>query len=168
MENTTFSVTTDLLATRGQRFANYVVDSIVKYAVRVGLVALSIFMTDGYYSGNIFSFTATDSAWLNLLLGYGLSLVYYFIFEALTQRTVGKYVTNTIVITLDGTKPDLDTTLKRTLCRIIPFEAFSFFSADARGWHDTMTDTAVVDAKKYTEALNLKNSFSEIGAVQDI
>ena len=167
MENNTFIITTDMLATRGQRFANYVVDAIVKYVIRFAFVFGWALISDGYYGGNILSLLVPKSGGLNLVIGYGFSIVYYFLFEAITQRTIGKYITNTIVINIDGDKPDLGTIFKRTLCRIIPFEPFSFFRDDARGWHDTITDTIVVDVRKYNEALNLKESFSEIGTFKE-
>jgi len=167
MENDTCIITTDMLATRGQRFANYVVDAIVKYIIRLAFVFGWALISDGFYGGSLFSLMATKSVGLNLLVGYGFSIVYYFLFEAITQRTVGKYITNTMVINIEGDKPDLGTIFKRTLCRIIPFEPFSFFRDDARGWHDTITDTIVVDVKKYNAALNLKNSFSEIGTFKE-
>jgi len=167
MENNAFIITTDMLATRGQRFANFVVDAIVKFVIRLAFVFGLALINDGYYGGSILSLLVPKTGGLYLLVGYGLSIVYYFLFEAITQRTIGKYITNTIVINIDGDKPDLGTIFKRTLCRIIPFEPFSFFRDDARGWHDTITDTIVVDVRKYNEALNLKNSFSEIGTFKE-
>jgi uncharacterized RDD family membrane protein YckC len=47
--------------------------------------------------------------------------------EASTGKTVGKYVTGTQVLTEDGEQPSVGTIFIRTLCRIIPFEPFSFF-----------------------------------------
>lgn len=164
----TFIITTNLLATRWQRFANYVIDSFVKYIINLALSALAGYIYDEFYSANILMFLANKSnRWQNLLVTYVISVLYYFIFEAITHRTLGKYITGTIVITEDGSKLTVGNCLTRTLCRMIPLEAFSFFRESSRGWHDTITNTVVVKAKKYNEALNLKNSFNEIGALQD-
>jgi uncharacterized RDD family membrane protein YckC len=85
------------------------------------------------------------------------------IFESINGRTVGKYITNTKVFMLDGSKPESEKILMRTLSRIVPFEFLSFLGNDDKGWHDTWTDTVVVDLKKYEEMKNSRDSISEIG-----
>lgn len=90
-------------------------------------------------------------------------VVYLFTMELLTQRTVGKYITGTMVVSEDGSKPEPRSIMIRALCRIISFEAFSFLGSYPRGWHDSASGTYVVDAKKYKEALNVKSSFEQIG-----
>ena len=85
------------------------------------------------------------------------------VFETITGRTLGKYITNTKVLTEDGQKPEADKILYRTLSRMIPFEAFSFLGDEGRGWHDSLAKTVVVDVKKYNEIVELQNSLSEIG-----
>lgn len=49
----------------------------------------------------------------------------------------------------DGTKPTTKTVLIRSVCRLIPFEAFSFFeNKNPIGWHDRFSHTVVtVDVK---------------------
>jgi uncharacterized RDD family membrane protein YckC len=76
------------------------------------------------------------------LVGWGLYLGYYVFFEAIWGRTPGKFILGTIVVTDEGKKPGMMTIVKRSLCRFIPFEAFSFFGE--RGWHDSITDTVVI------------------------
>jgi uncharacterized RDD family membrane protein YckC len=46
---------------------------------------------------------------------------------------------------MDGTKPTFQKIVIRSLVRIIPFEAFSLLSPNPRGWHDTLSDTIVID-----------------------
>lgn len=70
-------------------------------------------------------------------------LIYYVIAESVFSITLGKFVTKTIVITTDGRKPNLRTILIRTLCRFIPYEAYSFINKDI-GLHDKYSKTIVI------------------------
>ncbi|HUW17819.1 MAG TPA: RDD family protein [Sedimentisphaerales bacterium] len=78
------------------------------------------------------------------LLGLALVFSYYFVFESSWQRTPAKFVTGTKVITADGRKPALSTIALRTLVRFVPFEALSFLSERAYGWHDKWSGTYVI------------------------
>ncbi len=94
-------------------------------------------------------------------------ITYLFIMEVLTQRSVGKFITGTIVVSEDGTKPEARSIMIRALCRIIGFEALTFLGSTPRGWHDSASGTYVVDAKKYKEALESRQSFDQIGLEQN-
>jgi hypothetical protein len=48
----------------------------------------------------------------------------------------------------DWNPPSLKAVFIRTLCRSIPFEAFSIFGAKAICWHDRFSDTRVLDLRK--------------------
>jgi len=50
----------------------------------------------------------------------------------------------TIVVDERGNKISFGKAALRSLCRIIPFEAFSFLGEEGRGWHDTITNTYVI------------------------
>lgn len=67
---------------------------------------------------------------------------YFFIFEGLFQRTPAKFITNTLVIMRDGSKPGLKDIAIRTLCRFLPLEALSYKSGT--WWHDRLSKTVVV------------------------
>ena len=80
------------------------------------------------------------------LISFSVQIVYYTLLEASTGKSIGKMITKTKVTNGDFSKPSLGTIFKRSLCRIIPFEPFSFFgSSSPAGWHDTITDTWVID-----------------------
>lgn len=83
----------------------------------------------------------------SVVLGFAILLFYYVILEAATGRTLGKLITGTKVVNEDGGAPSIGQIIGRTLCRCIPFEAFSFLSSDARGWHDRIPKTYVVKAR---------------------
>jgi hypothetical protein len=54
-------------------------------------------------------------------------LTYYIVFEYKYQKTLGKIVTKTKVVNIEGKKPELGDIISRTFCRLIPFDRFSFF-----------------------------------------
>ncbi|SHK93884.1 RDD family protein [Hymenobacter psychrotolerans] len=128
-------------ASRGQRFINYLVDLATFYAgmfaigIGLGIVAVAI---DNQAILQVF-----DGP-MGSLVAIFIMLCYYFILESTTGRTMGKLVTRTRVVMADGSKLTTSAVLKRTLCRIIPFEAFSFFNDAASGLHDSISKTRVV------------------------
>src|SRR5690606_1079137 len=91
-------------------------------------------------------------------------VLYMFLMENFTQRSLGKFITGTMVVSEKGGKPSVKSFVTRALCRIIWLEMLSFIGAFPRGWHDTASNTYVVDRKKYMEALKTKNSINEIGS----
>lgn len=161
MNTSNFRVTTDLYASKGNRFINFVIDTIFYYVLIIffGIVlgilaALGIeaplnMIAEGGIGSYIFSF--------------GVFLIYFIVFEAFLQRTLGKYITKTKVIMEDGSKPKLSDITIRSLCRLIPFEVFSFLSDDARGWHDSMSNTYVIDVEKFKAKINTQNELDMIG-----
>jgi uncharacterized RDD family membrane protein YckC len=70
--------------------------------------------------------------------------IYYFIFEGIFGTTPAKIITNTIVVNNEGQKASTSNIFKRTLIRFIPFESLSFITY---GWHDTWSDTNVMQLK---------------------
>jgi uncharacterized RDD family membrane protein YckC len=128
-----------------KRLANYIVELIFMYIISAsalyvfGLVLKTDDMTN--YLG--------DNRLVSLLLTYVVRVVWYVTYYSMIEyftggRSIGKYMTGTKVITLDGDKPDFKTCLIRSLCRYIPFEVFSFFGSTDAGWHDSMSKTRVV------------------------
>ena len=122
---------------RGRRLANYLIDLLAQI-----VAVIAVFVVVGLIGGE------ESLVWIeavpDFVFGFLLSLAYYVPFEALTGRSVGKLITGTVVVNEDGHRPTLGQVFGRTFARIIPFEPFSFFRADARGWHDTMSKTYVV------------------------
>jgi uncharacterized RDD family membrane protein YckC len=122
------------IANSGRRFLNFIIDMIAIYILYFLLV---FFLAAG---GQVVD---DESIGLRLLI-YLVMLVYYIIFEAATGKTIGKMITGTRVIKIDGSKPTFKTALVRSLCRFIPFEAFSCFGTPCEGWHDSIADSWVV------------------------
>lgn len=127
-------------ASLGLRFANLIVDRIAV----VGLV-FGVSFAIGMFGG----MSGVD--WVEgagqYIIGFGTTILYYAACESVFGRTLGKLVTGTKVIGEHGGKPSFGKALLRTLCRFIPFEPFSFFGSERRGWHDSITRTWVIRSR---------------------
>lgn len=104
--------------------------------------------------------TVETYSWPVFLYLVTITLVYYTLFEYLTGRTPGKYISfSKVVVENEGTRPTLLNCFIRTIARFIPFEFAGFFSGNPAGWHDELSNTIVVDASvPYQE--RLANSLS--------
>ncbi len=70
---------------------------------------------------------------------------YYIPMEYFLGRTLGKYVTGSMVVNRDGTRISFRTAVIRYLCRWIPFEYLSLaLGHDAKAWHDVLSKTYVI------------------------
>ncbi len=116
-----------------KRFFNYIIDIIAFYII-IFIIAIAF-----GFLGMAEMLTKTNIYILSALI----LILYYSLTEGISGRTLGKLITGTKVITEDGGNPGFTKILVRTLCRFIPFEAFSFLG-DGTGWHDTITKTRVV------------------------
>ena len=163
MQKRPFYVTDDLLASKGQRLGNYFIDLLIQYGIAFGLgIAIVLYaeITGDYTASDyIESIGKIEEYLLGLVIAFG----YYFGTEHFLSRSIGKFITKTIIVLEDGTKPDSMYILRRTACRLIPFEAFSFLGSPSRGWHDSISDTYVVDKARFDEQFENHNAFEQIG-----
>ena len=160
------AITHDLMVSWQKRLLNLLIDLavVILLFVLIGIVGLLMSL-----AGNaaLLNWMVSLDGTTDRLLTTAVMVLYLFITELCTGgRTVGKYITGTIVVMDDGTKLTPKGAAIRALCRILWFEALSFFGQKPRGWHDTASDTYVVDARKYRAAQQLHNSFEEIGTTQ--
>jgi len=120
------------------RFANRSVDALlIIYVLLINLGSYSTFIG---YAKDLF-----EPEYI-FVLEIPFLLLYYIILEGIFNTTAGKCATGTTITNADGAKPGFAQIVGRTFCRLIPFEAFSFFTAGARGWNDTFSNTYVVPA----------------------
>ena len=144
MENTKFTVTEDLLATRGQRFLNCILDLLIVHIIFASIGTTIIIIgdvTNNYEWSNWAESTTT----LQKISFWSLMMfLYYFLTETYFSRTFAKYFTKTIVVAKDGSRPNKRTISIRTLTRFIPLECLTFLGANVRGLHDLFSDTYVV------------------------
>jgi uncharacterized RDD family membrane protein YckC len=126
-------------ASKGRRFGTFVVD----YALYLGFAVCV-----GVFIGLVFGVEGVQAIQQipELLLGMVMLAIYYIFFEGLWARTPGKFLFGTVVVNESGGRPSFKQVIGRTLCRFIPFEAFSFFGD--RGLHDSIPKTRVVMARR--------------------
>ena len=135
----------------GKRFIHFVIDYL--------FVSFLLLPLLGALIGIVSALTGVDRSSMNkiltsyrLLLGSGTMILYYILFEYFLNKTIGKFLTRSIVVTETDTKPSFKSCLLRTLIRFVPFEAFSILSSDSKMWHDKWTKTVV------TSSATLKNN----------
>jgi uncharacterized RDD family membrane protein YckC len=135
-----------VLAGRGLRFANYIIDVIVFYAaIFAGGVVLGIFFPAAIE--NLSDVNPLLDRIMALLL-YG---IYMGIIEVMTQgRSIGKYITGTKAVNYDGTNISAGTAFARGMSRAVPFDQFSAFGDPPSPWHDQWNKTHVVIIKAST------------------
>jgi uncharacterized protein len=133
----------DKQATRGLRFANYLLDSVafVFFSAAFGALLGIVFVF--YWPGGAEYFQEMGLGG-QLLLSIFLGIIFFTLFETTTGRSPGKFITGTRVVRTDGSQPEFNTILLRSLCRFVPFEPFSFFGSEPTGWHDRWSGTLVV------------------------
>ena len=132
------------------RFVNFIIDTLLWY-VTAYIISLIMFILSGLSSG-IDLLVGT----IGYLLLFGLFFGYYIIMEIKYQKTIGKFITKTKVVNLNGDKPKSKDIIIRTLCRLIPFDRLSFLFAK-NGFHDIISKTRVVkdNLEKNTNANNV-------------
>jgi uncharacterized RDD family membrane protein YckC len=122
------------IADKGTRFGNHFIDNI---AVII-LVMLNAFLLDGL----LHIVPEDGSPWLALYF-FVLYFGYHFLFEYFFGRTIGKFITKTKVVAINGDQPNTKTLLIRNISRLIPFDNFSFLLGED-GWHDSISETRVI------------------------
>ncbi|TRX27998.1 RDD family protein [Flavobacterium franklandianum] len=149
MKNTEFTVTVDLLATRGQRLINCFLDLLIVHII-MGSIGTTVIIigdiTNNYELSNWIESTTTLE---KLLFWFVIQFLYYFLTETYFSRTFAKYFTQTIVVTKDGSRPNKRTIIIRTLSRFIPLEALTFLGTNIRGLHDLFSETYVVGKHEF-------------------
>lgn len=122
---------------KGLRFVNYLVDSVM-----IGLMGFVF----GLVAVILYGAQAAESIDRipGIFFGIPFTLTYYILTEGATSLTLGKLITGTIVVNHRGERPTFGQIIKRTLSRLIPFEAFSFLGTPTVGWHDSISETLVV------------------------
>lgn len=158
-----FQISDNIIATKQTRFTNYMVDYLAQIAIFFIVIMVSQIIA-------LLINRTLPIAWLEgmnkiqeYIFGAVLSIFYYSIFESITARSLGKFITNTIVVLKDGTKPPIETILRRSLYRVVPLNALSFLWGD-RIWHDKYTDTFVVSKSGLDAEIQRYNNLNKLGS----
>ncbi|GAB1856148.1 hypothetical protein MHTCC0001_09830 [Flavobacteriaceae bacterium MHTCC 0001] len=114
----------------GIRFLNFLIDFIIWLIIAA-----------------IFTFPLNANNGNQMLLGYMIMFAafigYYGIMEIKFQKTVGKFITKTKVVKINGEKPEKGDIIARTFYRLIPFDRLSFLFVK-NGFHDLLSKTKVI------------------------
>ena len=112
------------------RFLNFIIDGIVWFII-AAILTVQLSPKDA----------------VQMLLGYFIFFAsfvgYYAFMEIKYQKTIGKFITKTKVVTKKGTKPNVGDILRRTFCRLIPFDRVSYLFTQ-NGFHDRLSETIVI------------------------
>jgi uncharacterized RDD family membrane protein YckC len=144
MENTKFTVTDDLLATRGQRFMNCILDLLIVHTILISIATTAFLIGNITNNYNLTNWAESTTTFQRLFFWIIILFLYYFLTETYFSRTFAKYFTKTIVVAKDGSRPNKRTISIRTMSRLIPLECLTFLGKNVRGFHDLFSDTYVV------------------------
>jgi uncharacterized RDD family membrane protein YckC len=118
-------------ADAGKRFLNLLID--------IGVVIFLILVFNKIlYHHSIFSYLGMFK-----ILDIAVVFAYFYGLENSLGQTVGKMITKTKVVNLDGGKPTTQQMLVRTFSRIIPLEPVLLIGG--KWLHDSLSQTRVVN-----------------------
>ncbi len=129
------------VATGNRRFVNHLIDSALIYIVYFAFM----YVNDTHA---VFGEKFEMVAGLLMIFGYPL---YVLICESIWQRSIGKLITKTKVVDMQGNRPHFWKVLGRTAARFIPLEPLSFLKKYPIGWHDSLSGTMVVPSNYTSE-----------------
>lgn len=129
-------------ATHGLRLANYIIDMVFFYILMAAMGAVI-----GIFKPSLLAIF--DDGLLSRLI----SLIFYgvimsFIEAMFNGKSIGKLITGTKAINFDGSDMNFGQVFSRNLIRAIPFNAFSALGSPCNPWHDSLSNTIVVEEKK--------------------
>ncbi|MGY3795712.1 RDD family protein [Aquimarina sp. 433] len=120
------------------RFVNFLIDFIVWLVLAFMISSVIGFFIQPTNQGII--------SLIGYILIFGTFIAYYAIMEIKFQKTIGKFVTKTKVVKINGEKPTDSDIIARTFCRFIPFDRISSLFVK-NGIHDYLSKTTVVKDK---------------------
>jgi len=142
-------------ASSGKRLANYVIDLTVFY-----IILFSVYICIGILFSGILDGINDLVDRLIAMVCYGFIMC---LIEAVSRgKSIGKLITGTKAVNLDGSEINFAKAFTRNMIRVIPFNAISGLSSPCNPWHDRLSDTMVVDEKKLalqTQRVDLFDAF---------
>lgn len=159
-------------ASQGLRLANYLIDLVFSYIfILIAFGALGVVYA--LVTGNSVEEIGYEMENMHPLLDRLVTLTAYLLVMFLTEtiskgRSLGKWITGTKVIMIDGTSPTITNYFLRNIIRGIPFVDQLSFLADKSGLHDTWSQTRVIVKKNYEAELQLKNDINSLGTKEII
>ena len=134
-------------ANGGKRFLNYIIDLVLFYALAIGLGVLIVLLSPSsmeWIDNEPSGFNFADR-----IITLVLYAIYMFAVEAIFKgKSLGKLITGTRAVNLDGSAISISTALSRGFSRAVPFCVFSALGNPCIPWQDKWTDTMVIDEKQ--------------------
>ncbi len=129
-------------ADKGKRLVNYLIDYLVIFGVMI-FIGIVVFA----YDDRMIDIEAgSEIDLLSRIIGMIVYAIYYIVIEgSLKGKSIGKYLTKTRAVKIDGTPMETNDIVARSFSRIVPFEPFSFLGSRPGGWHDRWSKTMVID-----------------------
>jgi len=143
--------TQQMLAGKGTRFANFLLDWIFLYLISI-IIGISAGILLGLFYPQSINYLKNVNMFEKYIVGLILGIGYYSILEGTTGRSLAKFITRTRVVDENGGKASFGRILLRSVTRFIPFEPFSFLGNLPDGWHDRLSGTMVIRAGKKRDA----------------
>ncbi len=138
-------------ASTGQRFLNYLIDNLLMQFGLGFLTGMAVGVMLALVAPEYLQRVAYDESTFDyFLLNYLIAIVNYLLYYTICEKgfkgyTLGKLVTGTRAIRIDGGELTIKDAVLRSLSRLVPFEAFSAFGGHP--WHDTWTNTMVIKSR---------------------
>ncbi|MEO6136100.1 MAG: RDD family protein [Ginsengibacter sp.] len=131
-------------ASTGKRLANYVIDLVMFY-----IFVFAFGMLLGLLAPESLDSFTDDNGGFGLLERI-ITLALYGLFMSLVEtlfkgKSVGKFITKTRAVNLDGSEITVSSAFARGFSRAVPFCAFSAFGTPCNPWQDRWTDTMVIN-----------------------
>lgn len=139
---------TYIRASHGKRFGNYIIDILAFYGFMI-MAGVFLALVSPQTIDQLDTFS--DNSLLDRFISLILYALFIFAQEAIFKgRSIGKFITGTRAVNLDGKRISTETAMLRALSRAVPFCAFSAFGTPCNPWQDKWTDTMVIDVKAST------------------
>jgi|SRR5450432_185976 uncharacterized RDD family membrane protein YckC len=130
----------------GKRLANYLIDLVLFY-VLLFMLGFILALLSPAFRGLLIN-ERSDFGLLDRLITLLLYAVYMSAVEALFHgKSLGKLITRTKAVNLDGTQISTNTAFERGFSRAVPFCVFSALGNPCDPWQDKWTKTMVVNEK---------------------
>ena len=144
-------------ATSGQRLANYIIDIFVFYGLFIVLGVILALLSPSTIEN--MDTASSGSGLLDRLFSLILYALYMGLLEALSKgKSLGKLITGTRAVNIDGSKISFSTAFARGFSRAVPFCAFSALGNPCNPWQDKWTNTMVIDEKKSRALLGINGA----------
>ena len=127
------------------RFVHFIIDTIAWLIIASILVYIvaSILTACNTFEYLSFDWTAIIILLTASVVLFAAFIGYYYIMEVKYQKTIAKFITKTKVVMNNGSKPTKRDILRRTFCRLVPFDLITFLFK-GNGFHDTLSYTQVI------------------------